>query len=212
MITFILSTTLKTEKALIDSGATENFIDPRTVSRMKLPTKKLNRDRTIHNINRTTNSAGNITWKCVLNVQIKGQNKEQEFFITNLGQDWVVLGYPFLWTFNPQINWEKGELHGTKQIKITPTQIWEHCWRVWRTGKTFQIQKTTFAQKWAAITDKTKEKLKNLPKEYLGQKKGRSYVMNSIKISQKDLSNTGLHPMYPRSSLYQRRMGRNFEW
>jgi len=29
----------------------------------------------------------------------------------------------------------------------------------------------TFAQKWAAITDKTKEKLKNLPKEYLIYKK-----------------------------------------
>jgi len=32
MINFLLLTTLKTEKALIDSGATENFIDPRTVS------------------------------------------------------------------------------------------------------------------------------------------------------------------------------------
>jgi len=96
MINLILSTTLETEKALIDSRATENFIDPRTVSQMKLPTKKLNRDRTIHNIDGTTNSAGNITRKCILNVQTKGQNKEQEFFITNLGQDRVVLGYPFL--------------------------------------------------------------------------------------------------------------------
>ncbi len=138
---------------------------------MKLPTKKLDRDRTIHNIDGTTNSAGNITQKCVLNVQIKGQIKEQEFFITNLGQDRVVLGYPFLQTFNPQINWEKGELHGTKLIKVTPMQIWEHRWKVWRMGKTFQIQKTTFAQKWAAITDKTKEKLKNLPKEYQGHRK-----------------------------------------
>src|SRR5258707_15768690 len=133
---------------------------------MKLPTKKLDRDQTIHNIDGTTNSAGNITQKCVLNVQINGQTKEQEFFITNLGQDQVVLGYPFLRTFNPKINWEKGELYGARQIKITPTQIWEHHWKVWRTEKTFQIRKTTFAQKWAAIADKTKEKLKNLPKEY----------------------------------------------
>src|SRR5258708_5541044 len=132
---------------------------------MKLPTKKLDRDQTIHNIDGTTNSAGNITQKCVLNVQIKGQIKEQEFFITNLGQDRVVLGYPFLRTFNPQIDWEKGELHGARQIKVTPMQIWEHRWKVWKMGKTFQIWKTTFAQKWAAIANKTKEKLKNLPKE-----------------------------------------------
>ncbi len=96
MINLILLTTLETEKALINSGATKNFIDPRTVSQMKLPTKKLDRDQTIHNIDGTTNSTGNITWKCVLNVQTKGQNKELEFFITNLGQDRVVLGYPFL--------------------------------------------------------------------------------------------------------------------
>ncbi len=96
MINFLLSMTLKTKKALIDSGATENFIDPRTVSQMKLPTKKFNRDRTIHNIDGTTNSTGSITRKCTLNVQVGGQTKEQEFFITNLGQDRVILGYPFL--------------------------------------------------------------------------------------------------------------------
>src|SRR5258708_18271514 len=50
-------------------------------------------------------------------------------------------------------------------------QIWEHRWKIWRTGKTFQIRKTTFAQKWAAIANKTKEKLKNLPKEYQGHRK-----------------------------------------
>src|SRR5258708_30226256 len=119
-INLILLITLKTEKTIIDSGATKNIIDPRTVSQMKLPTKKLDRDRTIHNIDGTTNSTGNITQKCILNVQTKGQNKEQEFFITNLGQDQVVLGYPFLRTFNPQINWEKRDLNGTKQIKVTP--------------------------------------------------------------------------------------------
>ena len=171
MINFTLSTTLETEKALIDSGATENFIDPRTVSRMKIPTKKLDRNRTIHNINGTTNSAGNITRKCTLNIQVRRQTKEQEFFITNLGQDRVVLGYPFLQNFNPQIDWDKGELHRAKQVKATPKQIWEHCWRLWRTGRTSQIRKTTFAQKWAAIADKTKEKLKNLPKEYQEHRK-----------------------------------------
>jgi len=171
MINFTLSTTLETEKALIDSGATENFIDPRTVSRMKIPTKKLDRNQTIHNIDGTTNSAGNITRKCTLNIQVRRQTKEQEFFITNLGQDQVVLGYPFLQNFNPQIDWDKGELHRAKQVKATPKQIWEHCWRLWRTGRTSQIRKTTFAQKWAAIADKTKEKLKNLPKEYQEHRK-----------------------------------------
>ena len=90
-----------------------------------------------------------------------------EFFITNLGGDRVVLGYPFLKEFNPQINWEKGEITGARQVKITPKQIWEHHWRLWRKGRQVtNLQKTTFAQQWAAVADKTKEKLQDLPKEY----------------------------------------------
>ena len=57
-----------------------------------------------------------------------------EFFITNLGGDHIVLGYPFLKEFNPQINWEKGEITGARQVKVTPKQIWEHRWRLWRKG------------------------------------------------------------------------------
>jgi len=41
MIKFILLTTHKTE--LVNSGATKSFLDPRTVSRMGLPTKKLDK-------------------------------------------------------------------------------------------------------------------------------------------------------------------------
>ncbi len=44
MIKFILLTTHETENALVDSGATENFLDPRTVSKMELPTQKLDKE------------------------------------------------------------------------------------------------------------------------------------------------------------------------
>ena len=44
MIKFILLTTQETEIALVDSGATENFLDPRTVSKMELPTQKLDKE------------------------------------------------------------------------------------------------------------------------------------------------------------------------
>src|SRR5712671_363559 len=40
-IKLVLRTTRKTEEALIDSGATENFLDPRTVTKLRLITEDL---------------------------------------------------------------------------------------------------------------------------------------------------------------------------
>ena len=34
------------------------------------------------------------------------------FYITNLGDDRVILGYPWLRDFNPKINWTTGKLEG----------------------------------------------------------------------------------------------------
>ena len=34
------------------------------------------------------------------------------FFLTGIGKDLFILGYPFLFAFNPQINWKKGHILG----------------------------------------------------------------------------------------------------
>jgi len=43
------------ESALLDSGATENFIDHATVARLQLGTKKLNFQRLVYNVDGTMN-------------------------------------------------------------------------------------------------------------------------------------------------------------
>ena len=116
----VLTTTQKTEPALIDSGATENFIDPLTIERLRLPITKLPLSRIIYNIDGTLNKAGSITHKCQLKVQFDQDTKEIDFFVTNLGQDRVVLGFPFLKDFNPKINWETGSITPTSYILVTP--------------------------------------------------------------------------------------------
>jgi len=49
------------EKALLDSGATENFIHPKLVLKHKLKKNPLSKPRTVRNINGTTNQMGKIT-------------------------------------------------------------------------------------------------------------------------------------------------------
>ena len=34
----------------------------------------------------------------------------QKFYIMDLGKDWLILGYPFLYEFNPKIDWRMGEI------------------------------------------------------------------------------------------------------
>ena len=57
-----------TASALIDSGATENFIDVRTAERWGLPRKTLPRLRPIVNVDGTENKAGMVTEACILEV------------------------------------------------------------------------------------------------------------------------------------------------
>ena len=49
------------ERALVDSGATANFIDYKTVARLQLGTQKLDNIRTVKNIDGTLNRSGSIT-------------------------------------------------------------------------------------------------------------------------------------------------------
>jgi hypothetical protein len=51
-----------TKEALLDSGATENFIDQSTVDRLKLGTKAMDKPVPVRNIDGTTNKTGKITW------------------------------------------------------------------------------------------------------------------------------------------------------
>jgi hypothetical protein len=107
------------EIALVDSGATENFIDYQTVVQLRLGSNKLAIPRPVHNVNGTSNKSGEITHAVDLYVQLGSKEKRTRFFVTNLGKDRMILGHPWLHTFNPQIDWTKGNLHGKLEIATT---------------------------------------------------------------------------------------------
>ena len=110
--------------------------------------------------------ARQITQKCELSIHIAHEWKTMAFFITNLGIDRIVLGYPFLRQFNPTIDWQKEKIIGSYQITAKPMQIWEHCWKLWQYGT--PLQKVTFAQQWAAEAQEKLTKLtaKDIPLTY----------------------------------------------
>ena len=104
-------------KALVDSGATDNFIHPDFIKRMGLGTKELDRHRNIWNIDGTHNKGGKITHCVDLNVQTDGKIKDIRFLVTNVGGEDLILGYPWLATFQPRIEWATATMD-TKQYPI----------------------------------------------------------------------------------------------
>ncbi len=95
-------------KALVDSGATDCFMSESFVRRMKLGKQPLQKPRKIWNIDNTANLAGEITHYIILEVQTKGVRKNMQFLITNIGNEDIILGYPWMAAFEPQFTWKNG--------------------------------------------------------------------------------------------------------
>jgi hypothetical protein len=94
------------KKALVDSGATDNFMHPAFAKRMGLRLRKLPNPKKIYNIDNTSNKSGMITHYLDLNVRTRGIHKEMRFLITDIGHEEILLGYPWLATFEPKFNWQ----------------------------------------------------------------------------------------------------------
>jgi hypothetical protein len=93
------------KKALVDSGATDNFMHPAFAKRMGLGLQELPTPKKIFNIDNTSNKSGMITHFLDLNVQTNGINKEMRFLVTDIGHEEILLGYPWLATFEPKFQW-----------------------------------------------------------------------------------------------------------
>jgi hypothetical protein len=57
-----------------------------------------------------------------------GKELEQWFFVSDLGADHALLGYPFLREFNPKVDWAKGQLQEAKGVIIQNAQNNTEWW------------------------------------------------------------------------------------
>jgi len=103
-----------------------------------------------------------------------------KFFLTDLGKDHFILGYPFLFTFNPGIDWRAAKLEGggirleTIGFRKAQRRV-EQCQAAARVcvghlepEEVIWIKKLTMAQQWAHDARETQQEKQNpeLPVEY----------------------------------------------
>jgi hypothetical protein len=99
-------------EALINSGATENFMDKRAVKWLSIGRICLGQTKKVCNVDGTLNQAEEITHFCVLKTKLGQKEKAQKFYITDLGKDCIILGFPWLEEYNSQINWKEETVEG----------------------------------------------------------------------------------------------------
>jgi hypothetical protein len=100
-------------KTLIDSGATENFISPEVITRLGIKTQSLPVPVDLKTVDGSTHKEGKITEYCWLKIiHMTTNNTKMSSLWHPLGKDRLILGYPFLYHFNPDIDWQKRHLGG----------------------------------------------------------------------------------------------------
>ena len=94
---------------LINSGAGGKFIDQNFVKKAGIRTQNLETPMKARNIDRTENKRGTIRQFVDLDLKINGRSCNTRLLVTGLGNERIILGFPWLAEQNPDINWRTGE-------------------------------------------------------------------------------------------------------
>jgi hypothetical protein len=107
--------------ALTDSGAEGEFIDQNYARSLRIKQTALEEPIKVLNVDGTRNKQGTITHFTEIDLQIGNQIRKQRLYVTGLGKQKVILGFTWLRSANPDINWQTGE------IKWRPIEANEDC-------------------------------------------------------------------------------------
>jgi hypothetical protein len=94
--------------ALVDSGATKNFMNLDYARYLRLPIQRLTTPRKLYNVDGTSNQSGDLLYYTDLSVQMGSKRINLRFFLSNLGKNKAILGYPWFAAMQPQIDWRRG--------------------------------------------------------------------------------------------------------
>jgi hypothetical protein len=108
-------------QVLVDLGATDNFISDKLLKRMKIGKLNLQKPHVIWNIDGTHNQSGMIKQFVDLQVQCSDKTENMKFLVMDLGEDEIILGYPWLAAFQPKIDWKQATLDESMQLLVIKT-------------------------------------------------------------------------------------------
>ena len=128
--------------ALLNSGATENFMNLSYAKWLQLPIKQLPQPRPVLNVDGMENKSSKLKYYIDLNVWTGQNAMTLWFFLSNLGEHKVILRYPWFAATQPRIDWRRGWIDHTQlpiiiwgpnaQRAIFVPRIWNIPWPTWK--------------------------------------------------------------------------------
>jgi hypothetical protein len=118
-------------EALLDSGAGGLFIDATFAKQNEFTLYDLPEPLNAYNVDGTLNKKGTVMSYVKADLQINKRIKPIQLYVTGLGKQKVILGFPWLLDENPNIDWKTGKIQwkdnenrkrrklGTKAIELT---------------------------------------------------------------------------------------------
>jgi len=97
-------------KALLDSRATDNFIDKDFVYTKGISTQNISCPILVFNVDSSPNKAGRISKVVDVVLRYKTHSERMLLAISNLGKQSMILGYTWLKDHNLEVNWQTREV------------------------------------------------------------------------------------------------------
>ena len=101
-------------QAMINCGAGGVFIDQNFTKNFKQ--RKLDCPLTAKNVDGTINKKGTIKNYVDLEFKIDSRRFKEQFYVTGLGKQKIILGFPWLQKHNPKIDWKTGKIEWKKYL------------------------------------------------------------------------------------------------
>jgi hypothetical protein len=120
--------------ALVDSGATENFMNLNYARYLHLPIQRLAQPRKLYNVDGTSNQSGDLLYYSDLSVQMGDKRVTLQVFLSNLGENKAILGYPWFMAMQPKFDWKRGWIDHSQLPIIFRTKDAARAWFSSRTA------------------------------------------------------------------------------
>jgi Retroviral aspartyl protease len=95
-------------ETLIDSGTGRLFIDQNFIKNFEI--NYLDKPVKAYNVNGRGTKQGTINAYVNLEFKLGDRKFNEHFYVTGLGKQRIILGFPWLHKYNPIIDWKKGEI------------------------------------------------------------------------------------------------------
>jgi hypothetical protein len=153
--------------ALVDSEATENFMNLGYTKWLQLPIKRLAFERNLYNMDGTENKSGKLKYYTNLEVQTEARCIKMRFFLMDLGEHKAILGYSWFAAMQLKIDWKNGWINESQLPIILRTENSAKAkYLPWQVNVPQPIHKDQYFLGKVTIGQAMKEELKGVPTKY----------------------------------------------